>query len=77
MTTMSLDLDTPFALARYREGAEARLGLVVGRPHPRRSTAHALGADTLNGFLAAPDWDRLARARAGRRRSGCRSPTSP
>ncbi|GAA1466219.1 fumarylacetoacetate hydrolase family protein [Microbacterium thalassium] len=49
----------PFALARYREGAEVRLGLVAG-DRIRPLDADALGAPTLNDFLAAPDWDRLA-----------------
>ncbi|GAA1943001.1 fumarylacetoacetate hydrolase family protein [Microbacterium deminutum] len=58
MTTMSLDPDTPFALARYRAGDETRVGLVVGdRIRPLGSDI--LGRDGLNGFLGSPDWDRL------------------
>ncbi|GAA1981485.1 fumarylacetoacetate hydrolase family protein [Microbacterium pumilum] len=56
---MSLDPQTPFALARYREGAGTRLGLVV-RDRIRPLDADELGAAGLNAFLAAPDWDRLA-----------------
>jgi 2,4-diketo-3-deoxy-L-fuconate hydrolase len=59
MTTMSLDLGTPFALARYRQGAEARLGLVAG-DRIRPLDAHELGAPSLNAFLAQHDWSRLA-----------------
>src|SRR6478735_11506572 len=59
MTTMSLDPKTPFALARYREGAEVRAGLVVG-DRIRGLDAEVFGAGGLNGFLGAPDWDRVA-----------------
>lgn len=59
MTTMSLDPKTPFALARYREGAEVRAGLVVG-DRIRGLDDGVFGAGGLNGFLGAPDWDRLA-----------------
>lgn len=51
--------DVPFALARYREGAQTRLGLVAGE-RIRPLDADDLGAADLNEFLAAPDWDRLA-----------------
>ena len=61
MTTKSLGPDTPFALARYREGAETRLGLVVG-DRIRPLAAEELGAAGLNDFLAAPNWDRLRAA---------------
>ncbi|WP_333783423.1 hypothetical protein [Microbacterium sp. ET2] len=48
----------PFALARYREGDSVRLGLVAGdRIRPLGETE--LGAASVNGFLAAPDWSRL------------------
>ncbi|MGX5771050.1 fumarylacetoacetate hydrolase family protein [Microbacterium trichothecenolyticum] len=50
--------DAPYALARYREGAAARLGLVAGG-RIRPLGADELGAADLNAFLAAPDWDRL------------------
>lgn len=57
MTTSSLT--APFALARFREGDSVRLGLVAGdRIRPLDDTD--LGASSLNGFLAAPTWDRLA-----------------
>jgi 2-keto-4-pentenoate hydratase/2-oxohepta-3-ene-1,7-dioic acid hydratase in catechol pathway len=55
----STGLTAPFALARYRDGADARLGLVAG-DRIRPLDADALGAADLNSFLAAPDWDRLA-----------------
>lgn len=48
----------PFALARYRDGASARLGLVAG-DRIRPLDDEDLGAAGLNAFLAAPDWDRL------------------
>ncbi|MCC4909392.1 fumarylacetoacetate hydrolase family protein [Microbacterium sp. cx-59] len=57
MTTSTLD--APFALARYREGGAVRLGLAAG-DRIRPLDAEDLGAADLNGFLAAPDWDRLA-----------------
>lgn len=50
--------DAPYALARYREGADVRLGLVAG-DRIRPLDADDLGAPDLNAFLAAPDWDRL------------------
>ena len=49
----------PFALARYRDGATARLGLVASQ-RIRPLTDEDLGATGLNAFLADPDWDRLA-----------------
>ena len=55
----STGLTAPFALARFREGAGARLGLVAGE-RIRALDAAELGAVDLNAFLAAPDWDRLA-----------------
>lgn len=48
----------PFALARYRDGASARLGLVAG-DRIRPLGDEDLGAAGLNAFLADPDWDRL------------------
>ena len=75
MTTMSLDLGTPFALARYREGADARLGLVAG---DRIRPLDADGARRRRPQRASsphPDWDRLARARQTATASGCRWPT--
>ncbi|MFB7893737.1 fumarylacetoacetate hydrolase family protein [Microbacterium sp. NPDC056044] len=51
-------LDAPYALARYREGAGARVGLVAdGRIRPLGPDE--LGAPDLNAFLSAPDWERL------------------
>lgn len=51
--------EAPFALARFREGADVRLGLVAGeRIRPIRP--EELGAADLNAFLAAPDWERIA-----------------
>ena len=50
----------PFALARFRHGASVRLGLVAGS-RIRPLDPDDLGAPSLNDFLAAPDWDRLAR----------------
>ncbi|MGM7669252.1 fumarylacetoacetate hydrolase family protein [Microbacterium sp. A93] len=52
-------LDVPFALARFRSGADVLLGLVAGE-RIRPLDADDLGAADLNGFLSAPDWDRLA-----------------
>ncbi|KRA25999.1 hydrolase [Microbacterium sp. Root61] len=52
-------VDAPFALARFRDGAGVRLGLVAGE-RIRPLTADELGAADLNDFLSAPDWDRLA-----------------
>lgn len=48
----------PFALARFRDGDAVLLGLVAG-DRIRPLAAEELGAADLNGFLAAPDWDRL------------------
>lgn len=48
----------PFALARYREGDSARLGLVSG-DRIRPLDEAGLGAANLNAFLADPDWGRL------------------
>lgn len=48
----------PFALARYRDGASARLGLVVA-DRIRSIDEKDLGATGLNDFLGDPDWDRL------------------
>ncbi|MEV5069956.1 fumarylacetoacetate hydrolase family protein [Microbacterium sp. LMI12-1-1.1] len=59
MTTTSTGPDAPFALARYREGDAVRLGLVAA-DRTRPLTPEQLGAASLNDFLAAPDWDRLA-----------------
>lgn len=50
--------DAPFALARYREDGRVRLGLAAG-DRIRPLSPEDLGADGLNAFLAAPDWDRL------------------
>ncbi len=56
---------SPFALARYRADEGVRLGLVAG-DRIRPLDDQQLGAPGLNDFLAAPDWDRLARlAEAG------------
>ena len=49
----------PFALARYRTEQGVRLGVVVG-DRIRALSADDLGAVSLNEFLAAPDWQRLA-----------------
>lgn len=62
MTTTS-GLTAPFALARFRTGGGVVPGLVVG-DRIRALDAAALGAPDLNAFLAAPDWDRLARLAA-------------
>jgi 2,4-diketo-3-deoxy-L-fuconate hydrolase len=50
--------DAPFALARYREDGRVRLGLATG-DRIRPLSPEDLGAEGLNEFLAAPDWDRL------------------
>lgn len=50
--------EAPFALARFREGADVRLGLVAG-DRIRALRPDDLGATDLNAFLASPDWDRL------------------
>lgn len=63
MTTTSLPLEIPFALARYRDGDAVRLAIVVGdRLRPIGSAE--LAASDLNAFLASPDWQRLARVAA-------------
>lgn len=49
----------PFALVRFRDGGAIRLGLAAGE-RVRALSPDELGAPTLNDFLAAPDWDRLA-----------------
>jgi len=59
MTTTSNIPTAPFALARFRDGTAVRLGLVAG-DRIRPLDPEDLGAADLNGFLAAPDWDRLA-----------------
>jgi 2,4-didehydro-3-deoxy-L-rhamnonate hydrolase len=51
-------MSAPFALARFREGDGVRVGLVAG-DRIRPLAAADLGAEDLNAFLAAPDWDRL------------------
>ncbi|MGM7669880.1 fumarylacetoacetate hydrolase family protein [Microbacterium sp. A93] len=56
-------LDAPFALARFRDGAAVRLGLVAGG-RIRPLDGADLGAPDLNAFLADPDWDRLGRLAA-------------
>ena len=54
---------TPFALARYRDGDDIRLGLVRS-DRIRPLAAEQLGAASLNEFLAAPDWARIERLAA-------------
>lgn len=49
----------PFALARLRTPSGIVPALVVGEA-VRAISADELGASSLNDFLAAPDWDRLA-----------------
>lgn len=49
----------PFALARYRHDGDIVVGLVAGDRIRPLGEAELAAAD-LNGFLAAPDWDRLA-----------------
>lgn len=49
----------PFALARFRQGDSVRLGLVA-HDRIRALAPDELGAASLNDFLAAPAWDRLA-----------------
>nr|WP_246093187.1 fumarylacetoacetate hydrolase family protein [Subtercola boreus] len=56
-------LTAPYALARYRDGDEVRLGLVAG-DRIRPLGADDLGAPDLNAFLAAADWARLERLAA-------------
>ncbi|MBN9180069.1 MAG: fumarylacetoacetate hydrolase family protein [Microbacterium sp.] len=62
MTTTS-GPGAPFALARFRTAGAVVPGLVVG-DRIRALDDGALGAPGLNAFLAAPDWDRLARLAA-------------
>jgi 2-keto-4-pentenoate hydratase/2-oxohepta-3-ene-1,7-dioic acid hydratase in catechol pathway len=58
--TSAPDVTGPdLALARFRDGGEVRIGLVAG-PRILPLSAEQLGAATLNAFLAAPDWPRLA-----------------
>lgn len=61
MTTSHRTLDNRFALARFRDGDTARLGLVAG-DRIRALSADELGAADLNAFLAQgdPAWERLA-----------------
>lgn len=56
---MVVTAPAPFAVARFRADETVRLGLAVG-DRIRPLDAEALGAPTLNAFLASPDWDRLA-----------------
>lgn len=56
--------DAPYALVRYRSDGTVRTGLLAG-DRVRELGPADLGAATLNGFLAAPDWDRLAALAAG------------
>jgi 2-keto-4-pentenoate hydratase/2-oxohepta-3-ene-1,7-dioic acid hydratase in catechol pathway len=57
--TTSAALTAPFALARFRDGDSVRPGLVAGDRIRPLSDAD-LGGESLNAFLAHPDWDRLA-----------------
>jgi 2-keto-4-pentenoate hydratase/2-oxohepta-3-ene-1,7-dioic acid hydratase in catechol pathway len=58
--TMTIErFEAPYALVRFRTGADVRLGLLSG-DRVRALDAQDLGAPSLNDFLAAPDWDRLA-----------------
>ena len=50
----------PFALARYRSNDTTHYGLVVAEKI-RRITPEDLGVANLNDFLAAPNWDSVAR----------------
>ena len=56
--TTTAGITAPFAVARFREADDTRLGLVAG-DRIRALSADDLGAATLNDFLADPDWDRL------------------
>ncbi|WP_253259738.1 fumarylacetoacetate hydrolase family protein [Subtercola boreus] len=56
-------LTAPYALARYRDGEQVRLGLVAG-DRIRPLSADDLGAADLNAFLATADWARLERLAA-------------
>jgi 2,4-diketo-3-deoxy-L-fuconate hydrolase len=59
-TTMTTNdyLAPPFALARFDDGNGVQLGLVKG-DRIRPLDMEALGASSLNEFLADPDWDSL------------------
>ncbi|MGN8552304.1 UNVERIFIED_CONTAM: fumarylacetoacetate hydrolase family protein [Microbacterium sp. SLM126] len=56
--------EAPYALVRLRTGAEVRVGLLSGA-RVRAVSPDELGAGSLNDFLGAPDWDRLAALAAG------------
>ncbi|KRB36561.1 fumarylacetoacetate hydrolase family protein [Microbacterium sp. Root180] len=56
--------EAPYALVRFRTGAEVRMGLLSG-DRVRAVSPDELGAGSLNDFLGAPDWDRLAALAAG------------
>ena len=58
LTTTSGQMEAPFAIARYRDGKTASLGLIAG-DRIRPLGPQELGAADLNAFLAAPDWSRL------------------
>jgi 2-keto-4-pentenoate hydratase/2-oxohepta-3-ene-1,7-dioic acid hydratase in catechol pathway len=49
-----------YALARFHDGDVVRLGVVAG-DRIRAITSEDLGAPSVNDFLAAPDWARVAR----------------
>lgn len=51
--------DAPYALARFRDGADVALGVVVG-DRIRRVTGDELGAPNLNAFLASGTWHIVA-----------------
>lgn len=58
--TMTIErFEAPYALVRFRTGADVRTGLLVG-DRVRALAAEDLEAASLNDFLAAPDWGRLA-----------------
>lgn len=59
MTRPTAGLEAPFALARFDDGGRPALAVVAGERIRAISPAE-LGADGLNAFLAAPDWDRIA-----------------
>lgn len=54
----SAGMTAPYALARYRDGEDVRIGLVVGE-RIRPLNPNDLGTADLNSFLASADWDRL------------------
>jgi 2-keto-4-pentenoate hydratase/2-oxohepta-3-ene-1,7-dioic acid hydratase in catechol pathway len=60
MTTTSgqTGIAAPFALARFKDKGQVRLGLVAG-DRIRPLGQEDLGAGGLNEFLGAPDWNRL------------------